>query len=190
MNKYQFFPDYKYFITYSSNHPELRNEQKEIILSELFLAAKETNVLVETFATLNNHVHIIISSTEQSIPKNFLKLFAGRSSIKINRSFGRSGKAWNKYYGWAIFNDKAQSNIVSYILGNPIRHGVVKSFDELYDYKYCSFRTYADEFSREEMERRVMEILKIKSEQDEEIFLRSLGDYGTTILATVRGSPH
>ena len=50
----------------------------------------------------------------------------------------------------------------------------MKSFDELYDYKYCNFKKYADEFSRETIEDRILTILKIKSKEDEETFFRNL----------------
>lgn len=86
----------------------------------------------------------------------------------------RTGKIWEKYFGWAVFDERAYFNIFSYILGNPIRHGIVQSFDELYEYKYCNYKKYVDEFSKEALQEQILTILKIKDAQDEESFFKNI----------------
>jgi putative transposase len=174
--KYQFYLHNKYFITYSIDKKGLffDEQMKKIIMTQLFKTAKSTDTEIEPYAILNNHLHFIASSQEKSISKIFLKNFAGASSHEINKYLNQNGKLWDKYYGWAIFNEKAYFNILAYILGNPIRHGMAKSFAELYDYAFCNFKQYADEYSKDAMEERVMSVLKIKSEDDEKEFFYNL----------------
>lgn len=184
--KYQFFHGCKYFITYSladKTTLSFDNAIKNIVLKNLKNSAQLTNIQIEPFAILDNHVHLIANSQEAPVSKKFLKHFAGISLRKVNLYLNREGALWNKYYGWAIFDEHAYFNILAYILGNPLRHGIVKSFDELYNYPYCNFNKYANEFSREIMEDRILTILKIKSKEDEKNFFN-------TLLNSTTNHPH
>lgn len=145
--KYQLNDSCKYFITYGvSDRKNICFDalQKEIINTQLFVSAEETDIIIDAFAILNNHLHFIISCAEQPQRKEFLKLFAGRSSRFINETLGREGILWDKYYAWGLFIEKAYFNVLYYILSNPIQHGVVKSFENLYNYCYCSYEGYVD----------------------------------------------
>lgn len=177
--KYQFAPGYKYFITYSQ-HPSayftFNDNIKEIILNSLI--KKKGPIDIEVFSILDNHVHLLLDiiNIKQSEAKKFLKDFATTSSHLINQHLNKKGANWEHYFGRGIFSAAAYYNIRSYVLGNPIRHGKVKSFDELYNYKYCNFKSFADEHGRDVAEDCVMRMLRIKSIKDEIAFLNSLAD--------------
>ncbi|MBT5338101.1 hypothetical protein HN858_03705 [Candidatus Falkowbacteria bacterium] len=182
MLKYQFYPERKYFITYSLTDQiivKFDDPLKEIILNQFNKAAKNNNVNIEYFAILNNHLHLIIDCEEQKQRKKFLKDLAGASARLINIQTNREGQLWKKYYAWAIFDELAYANISAYILGNPLRHGIIHSFNELKKYKYCNFQELCKEFDQEELELRIMSILKIKKHEDENMFLETLCKGGT-----------
>ncbi|NQT50206.1 transposase [Candidatus Kuenenbacteria bacterium] len=112
--KYQFFSGHKYFITYSLDDEVILsfdNKIKDVLLEQLEKAAQSTNTQIEPFSILNNHLHLIANTAEDSIPKEFLRRFAGASSRMINSYLKREGTLWKKYYGWAVFNDHAYFNI-------------------------------------------------------------------------------
>lgn len=175
--KYQFSSGYKYFITYSllpSAGFFFDSVIKEIILNAL--NSKKGLIDIEAFSILNNHLHLMlnIADFEQQTIKNFLKEFTTCSSRLINQHLNKSGANWEHYFGWGIFNEKAYMNILAYILGNPIRHGIVKSFDELYAYPFCNFNKFSDELGREAAENLVLTVLKIKDQNNEKEFFRNL----------------
>ncbi len=168
--KYQFIPENKYFITYSIDRkhaPPFNDIIKEIIY-------KYFTDQVEVFAIINDHVHFIIDTTSNNDVKSFLNKFSGGSAFEINKYLNRRGKYWQKYHTTPIYSDSAYQKIVLYILGNPIRHGVVHSFDELYNYKYSSFKDYCNSTDRELVEQQILSNLEIKLNQDEDSFIQSL----------------
>jgi putative transposase len=166
-----------YFITYSLAEESdlIFSDTEKVIIKNLMLEkANEFNIKIPAYAILHNHFHLLFHVNESFDNSKFLKQIAGISSRRINQINNRSGTLWERYYSWMVTTEEAYWNILSYIAGNPIRHGLVYSFDELYSYPYSNFNELADNKGREAVEMLVLKVLKIKSELDEERFFRSL----------------
>ena len=178
--KYQLYPGTSYLITYHTSpdtQANLDNESKQIILNQIQKVSVKTKTQVPFFAILDNHLHLLATPEADILPKEFIAEISGGSSFQINKHLNRQGKLWDKYHCWGIFHEKAYNNISAYILGNPIRHGLVKSFDELIQYPFCSFSEYATRLDRAAVEEDVLTILKIKTEETKEDFYNSLATY-------------
>lgn len=178
--KYQFDQGKQYFITHSLSETSdftFNKETKEIIFKKLFEQANKYTIEINAFAILDNHVHVLLKFIKQENLKNYLKHFAGGSSFDINKYLKKKSPNWQSYYAWLVTTEKAYFNILAYILGNPIRHGLLSSFDELYNYKYCSFREYANKWGQEIAKNRILTVLKIKGQEDEDKFFRKLNNY-------------
>jgi REP element-mobilizing transposase RayT len=175
--KYQFIENFTYFITYKlakACQPVVSFDDtiKEIIKKRI-LTNEKFQIDIIAYAILSDHLHLLIDFIDQAMAKEYLKQLAGGSSFEMNKYLNKKGNNWEKYFPKAIPNEKAYYNVIGYILGNPIRHGLVNSFEELFDYNYTNFSQFCDEENREFVENVILNVLKIKDNDVEERFYQS-----------------
>lgn len=140
--------DSYYFIT---NHTFLHkpyfnnNLKKDILIRQLFRIQKEFNIPFYAFSITGSHYHIIIYLKFWNQLEKIMQLIHGRSSYELNKieKIGRS--IWGKYWSIIIEDRRSFVNILGYIIGNPLKHKIVNNFDELEQYRYCSFKKSKNE---------------------------------------------
>ncbi|MCX6740008.1 MAG: hypothetical protein NTZ49_02145 [Candidatus Parcubacteria bacterium] len=76
-----------------------------------------------------------------------MQLINGKISKELN--LGLEYRLWDIYYDRIVDSEKDPNKVIGYIIGNPFKHGIVKSIEELKDYKYCSFNEVADKYGLE-----------------------------------------
>ncbi len=103
------------------------------------------------YCIMSNHVHILIDTSLQ-IPDNFeivnweslefeplqniMKRIKGPTAIYANRLLNKSGRLWQKEsYDRYIRDQREYENVVAYILNNPVKAGLVKTWEE-YQFTY------------------------------------------------------
>ncbi|HCC22874.1 TPA: hypothetical protein DF272_01705 [Candidatus Falkowbacteria bacterium] len=65
------------------------------------------------------------------------------------------------------------NQVQAYVLGNPIRHGLLTAYDDLKHYKYCNFDKWIEINTDEGMKFQVLSQLRLKvNSEDEEKFWR------------------
>ena len=104
---------------------------------------------------MSNHVHLLIETSiqidsledEKELNENYtqldiiMKRIKGSSASYANRALGRTGKFWNREsYDIYIRNEKMLTNIISYILENPMKAGLAKEWNSYPGnfYKYAA----------------------------------------------------
>ena len=74
----------------------------------------------------------------------------GGSSYEINKFENQSGrKIWYQYWDRIIRDERDYYTHLNYIHQNPIKHGLVKTLDELANYQFCSYKNYLLKFGSE-----------------------------------------
>lgn len=106
------------------------------------------------YCIMPNHVHLILDTavqlSDEMIYKDdtskykqlesILHRIKGASSRYINLSLGRSGKLWQEEsYDIYIRNEIMLRNVISYVLDNPVKAGLSKSWD---DYPHSYLKDY------------------------------------------------
>jgi len=97
------------------------------------------------YSILSNHVHILIDTSVQ-VPTEvdkyneswhysnldvIMKRIKGPSAVYSNRVLGKSGLFWEREsYDIYIRNERMLMNVIHYILNNPVKAGIVKSWEE------------------------------------------------------------
>lgn len=97
------------------------------------------------YCIMSNHVHILIETSNQlsvisddielemkyvSLDK-IMKKIKGPTAMYCNKYLNRSGQFWEREsFDIYIRNEKMFNNIISYILQNPVKAGLVKHWDE------------------------------------------------------------
>jgi putative transposase len=120
------------------------NNIRNIITKELF---KNDGLLYDltAYCIMSNHVHILIDTSIQlseisddielemkyvSLDK-IMKKIKGPTAMYCNKLLHRSGQFWEREsFDIYIRNEKMFNNVISYILQNPVKAGIVKHWEE------------------------------------------------------------
>ena len=90
------------------------------------------------YTIMSNHFHLLFKllSRNSGISK-ILQKIKGRSAFLINKYLNRKGKLWQdeSYDRW-VRDDKELYFIIKYILENPVKAGLVKTWND-YPFSYC-----------------------------------------------------
>ncbi|GLR17512.1 transposase [Portibacter lacus] len=105
------------------------------------------------FTIMNNHVHLLIDTSvqfemlefdEERITNEFqtldriLKRIKGATAQYCNRELNRSGQFWEREsYDTYIRNERMLGNIITYILNNPVKAGLIANWQE-YRWNYLA----------------------------------------------------
>ncbi len=97
------------------------------------------------FCIMSNHVHILIDTSiqlseikdEEKLEINYvpldkiMKKIKGPTAMYCNKILHRSGQFWEREsFDIYIRNEKMFNNVISYILQNPVKAGIVKHWEE------------------------------------------------------------
>ncbi len=153
----KFFNDYDSLLDKIENGPTYlaHLEVAEMIKEELHRHDGKFYDLL-AYTIMSNHVHILIDTAIQ-LPQYFeefhqldkvvpldriMKRIKGPTAVRANRILGRNGQFWERESFDVYARDtKMFNNIVSYILNNPIKAGIVKKWQ---DYKWSYLLTELD----------------------------------------------
>lgn len=68
----------------------------------------------------------------------------GGSSYLINKLESVNRRLWNDYWMRVVESEIILNKIIGYIVGNPLKHKIVKNFEELKKYPYCTFNKFVE----------------------------------------------
>ena len=168
-NTFQFitcktFLDQQYFNT---------DTKKQIIKNQIAKAVERFHLHNYAYSIVSNHLHqLFFLENRNDLPK-IIQIIQGGSSYKLNKNLRCEGRIWARYYNRIIWSpDKfAIFNVIGYIIGNPLKHGVVKSFQELKGYKFCSYYQFTKMYGDKRAEQLVRSVLGFDDEENIENIL-------------------
>ncbi len=88
------------------------------------------------YCIMPNHVHILIKPLIQTggIPYSLTRIIKNHKSVTAkmaNRNLNRSGPFWQAgFYDRCIRNEKDYENVISYILNNPVKAGLITNWKD------------------------------------------------------------
>ncbi len=145
----------KYFATYDAfldkESPRqflLRKPEVAKIISDKIRTLDGSVYTLIAYCIMPTHVHLAIDTTLQTEksdnfsevayqPLSFiLQQIKGGSAYEINKVLGTSGRVWQvESYDHYVRSQKELQNILTYILQNPVKAGLVKTWEE-WPYSY------------------------------------------------------
>ena len=112
------------------------DEDRNEFLRRMGEIAQETGTSIYAFALLTNHAHILLKSGEQGLSTFMRRLLSGYAQY-FNRRHQRVGHLFQNRYKSIICEEDAYfGKLVAYIHLNPLRAGLVSSFEELAVYPW------------------------------------------------------
>ena len=129
------------------------NEKKKIILNQFTKVQTKFNLPFYGYSIVDTHYHNLFGLEQGENIGKVIQLINGGSSFLLNKLDGVNRNVWDNRWLRIVNGKKAFYLVLGYIIGNALKHGVVKSFEELKNYPFSSFKyiadTYGDEFAQE-----------------------------------------
>ncbi len=99
----------------------------------LIETAKQGNNPLYAYCIMPDHIHILTEPSDNSNIFHFIKLFKGRF-VSACRKKGKDMRFQKSFYDHILRKDEDVYTVTKYIIGNPVRAGIGKSFG---DYPYA-----------------------------------------------------
>jgi len=148
--------------------------KKQIVKNQIAKAIKKFHLHNYAYSIVSNHIHqLFFLESRNDLPK-IIQIIQGGSAYELNKILKREGGIWDRYYNRIIWSpDKhAIFNVIGYIIGNPLKHGIVKSFQELKKYKFCSYHQFTEMYGDKRAEQLVQSVLGFDDEENIEKLLK------------------
>ncbi len=132
-----------YHICFTSHNEVMFRNNIDYIFGifSMVLASIRTHTIILAFALMSDHVHVAIMTSSYT---NFVIAFRRSYSLHFNKRYKREGALGELgYYHKELIGTNHIIAAISYILRNPIHHGICKS---PFEYKYTSSNCYFNKF--------------------------------------------
>jgi len=163
-----YFNDTTYFITCRTLDGEKifnTDLAKKFILQQIIQATKKFDLKLFAFVILSNHYHLLFYLDRGQTLKKIVQQINGASSHLINKHNHIYRHIWEKYWQRFVWNEKIFMKVLGYVIGNPLKHQLVKDFNELEKYKFCSFAYTVKKEGREFAEDLILSVNALNLEE-------------------------
>jgi REP-associated tyrosine transposase len=127
---------------------------REALVSRMGEAATSTSTAIYAWSLMTNHVHILLRSGHEGLPR-FMRRFLTGCAIGYNLRHGRHGHLFqNRYKSIVCDEDGYFTQLVRYIHLNPIRAGLVRDLRGLERYVWSGHSTVVGKVDRGWQDRR------------------------------------
>ena len=100
----------------------------------------EEHVRCLAWAVLNNHYHLLIQC-DSTAPGRILQRLNTTIAVRARRIRGERGPVFqSRYFSRICTGEDAYDQMLAYVLGNPLRHGVLHSLQELERHPWTGLR--------------------------------------------------
>lgn len=128
----------------------LKDEQITGLVSDSLKYRDGTDYYLKAFCIMSNHVHVVFKPmlNEQSLPEvkgsnplkfagsaktlgEIMQSLKGYTAHEANKILNRTGKFWEEEsYDHEVRNEEELDRIVKYVLNNPVKTGLVKTWKD------------------------------------------------------------
>ena len=85
-------------------------------------------VQIDSYCLMPDHLHLLVVAEEGIDVLAFMRRFKQTAAIECNRALGWRGSFWqSSYYDHVVRRIENMESIRDYIVGNPIRAGIVEN---------------------------------------------------------------
>jgi len=129
------------------------DDDREFFVSRMGMLAQNTGTLIFAWALMSNHAHILLKSGESGLA-GFMRKLLTVYATRYNRRHQRQGHLFQNRYKSIICEEEPYFlRLVSYIHLNPLRAGMLQSFDELNAYPWSGHSALMNRSGHEWQER-------------------------------------
>jgi len=113
------------------------DDDRKALAGRMGSLCETTGATLYAWSLMDNHAHLLVRSGASGLPAYMRKLLSWYAQY-YNRRHKRSGHLFqNRYKSIICEEDTYFQKLVAYIHLNPLRAGLVHTFDELNSYPWC-----------------------------------------------------
>ena len=128
------------------------DEKKKILLQELKRFLENYCYQSYTWVILDNHYHLLFKTKIGKDLKYFISDLHSASSKNLNKLDNQKGRnIWYQYLDYCPRNEKDFYFHFNYIHHNPVKHGYVKTQEEVLKNQFCGYKQWVDKKGEEWM---------------------------------------
>ena len=117
--------------------------KRQMLQKTIYESIKEIKYEIFAWVILENHYHLLLKVANGNLLGKLINLIHGRSSFMINGLEKRRGrKIWYSYWDSCVRNENDFYVRFNYIHNNPIKHGYMRKFENLFNYEFSSYPYY------------------------------------------------
>jgi REP element-mobilizing transposase RayT len=116
-----------------------KNKEKEKFLELLKETSQTNRIRIFSYCLMDNHYHLALENSSGKMSNFFKQLNGQYASWYRQKSNGRGYVFQDRYKSFIIQDDNYLQSVIGYVLTNPVRANLVKSF---LDYPWSSARYY------------------------------------------------
>jgi putative transposase len=129
------------------------DEDRKEFLRRMGTLAKGSGTAIYAYALMTNHLHILLKSGESGLSTYMRRLLSGYAQF-YNRRHKRAGHLFQNRYKSIICEEEAYfDKLVAYIHLNPLKAGIVESFEELARYPWSGHAVLMKRIHQEWLDR-------------------------------------
>lgn len=166
-----FYQDKSYYFltgrTFTGKHYFDTPEKKQILFEQFKTARERLEIKIFAYAILSNHHHGVYYVEKGKDIANIMQYLHGGSTYRVNKNSPVKRSIWQGYWEVWIHNEKMLWSIIGYVIGNPLKHKVVKNFEELENYSFCSYQYMVERRGKEFAEELVKAVIAADFETKE-----------------------
>ena len=124
---FDYHPSYIYHLIWGTyrRKPSLSRSALTVKLVDLLTEEVKGQVRIYAYCFMPDHVHLLVSGID---PRKFAQRYKGRST-RIYWETGGVGKLWQRgFYDHVLRKEEDVKQLARYILGNPVRKGLVEDY--------------------------------------------------------------
>ncbi len=110
-----------------------------VVLDALGWLEQAGRMILQAAVVMPDHLHFVAALNAGTLPE-LMHSLKGYTGKRLNSMLGRKGTFWqDQYHDHAVRKDEVLSEVVLYVLHNPVRAGLVTDFHE-YPFWFCRWR--------------------------------------------------
>jgi len=121
-----------------------KQKEKELFLELLTKSSKLLQIKILAYCLMNSHYHLVLENSSGRMSDFFKQLNGQFGTIYRKNRGGRGYVFQDRFKSLLIQDDAYLMMVIAYVLNNPVRAGLVKTFS---DYKWSSGNLYFSEKS-------------------------------------------
>ena len=139
--------------------------QKEILLQQILKARDKFGFYLCGFSIMDSHYHCLFYLKKGYNLSRIAQLINGGSSYIINKQAKTQRSIWDNYWSVLIRDDKIFYNVLGYVIANPLKHGLVKNFEELGKYPFGNYEKVVQKYGKETVKDMINNVILLNWEE-------------------------
>jgi REP element-mobilizing transposase RayT len=171
---YQYQADEIYFVTYKTIDGEMffdTDEKKEILKKQIEKVEQQNLFELMVYGIMLNHYHLIFRCHDPKSMPTALQIINGGSSYLLHKLTGDNQPIWNlDKFNWMIIKEEKLNDFMGYVLGNPLKHGLVTNAKELANYCFTNYNEMVNKFDKDFIDALIRNCPKMGFEEADDWF--------------------